>query len=117
MIASLAQDPTPTIMTLPVAPTIPDSAGGASLFVVLLVLAVAVGARMALDPLDRARIRDHVARSGGRVADIRWQPTFWSGAAREYEVDYATRTGEERSERCLTTMVRGVEWIRARPPA
>lgn len=88
--------------------------------VVMVVLAIAVTVRFFSDRLDRARIREHIARHGGKVLDISWNP-FGSGwpatqNARLYEVCYAARGGAIVNATCATSMFSDVHWLRDAPP-
>jgi hypothetical protein len=88
----------------------------AILFVVwmgaLLVLVMFVWPRM-----DRQRIRENVEAHGGKVIDI---DSVWLRAAgrygRTYDVTYTSRQGRRITATCMTSMMRGVQWISDRPP-
>jgi hypothetical protein len=71
-----------------------------------------------LPRLDRNRIREHVESNGGHVIEILrdWFGGFGGRSARAYEVTYITRQGERITAKCITSMIRGVQWVANRPP-
>jgi hypothetical protein len=67
--------------------------------------------------LDRNRIREHIETHGGKVIEISREWFAWgSGSARTYDVTYLTSKGERIAASCVTTMLRGVQWLSDRPP-
>jgi hypothetical protein len=90
------------------------------LIILVLGLAGAFGIRFYCDRLDRARIREHVSRHGGRVLNIAWNPSRsgWpmTRYARFYDVRYTTRGGEIVTETCVTSASSGVHWLQDVPP-
>jgi hypothetical protein len=79
---------------------------------ILAVLVMFVWPRM-----DRQRIRENVEAHGGKVIDI---DSVWLRAAgrygRTYDVIYTSRHGKRITATCMTSMMRGVQWISDRPP-
>src|SRR5947209_19467811 len=80
--------------------------------VALLVLVMFVWPRM-----DRQRIRENVEGPGGKVIDI---DSVWLRAAgrygRTYDVTYTSRQGRRITATCMTSIMRGVQWVSDRPP-
>jgi hypothetical protein len=72
---------------------------------------------VAMPRYDGQRIREQVAAHGGKVIEIssRW---FGSGSryGRTYDVTYETRHGKQVTATCVTSMMRGVQWLSDRPP-
>jgi hypothetical protein len=67
--------------------------------------------------LDRQRIREHIENHGGKVIEIlRGWGAWGSRSARTYEVTYMTSKGERVTATCVTSMMRGVQWLSDRPP-
>jgi hypothetical protein len=69
-----------------------------------------------LGKYDRERIREQVESTGGTVIDI---DHAWFGGGRnlrQYRVTYKTRDGKRHTEKCVTSMMRGVHWLSDRPP-
>jgi hypothetical protein len=78
----------------------------------LLVLVLFVWPRM-----DRQRIREHVEAHGGKIMDI---DRVWLRATgrygRTYDVTYMSRQGRHITATCMTSIVRGVQWVGDSPP-
>lgn len=86
--------------------------GPSILFVALVIFIVFV-----IAGLDRQRIREHIETHGGKVIEISRNWFTWgSGSARTYGVTYLTSKGERITASCMTTMMRGVQWLNDRPP-
>lgn len=86
----------------------------------LVVLAIAGILRWWMDRLDRARIREHLSKLGGRVLEISWSP-FGAGwpatkGARIYDVRYMTQRGAQVKAKCATSIFSDVHWVRNTPP-
>ena len=77
--------------------------------------------RVVMDRCDRGRIREHIARGGGKVVNISWSPFgrgwFGEGSDRIYEVTYTTRDGKAITATCKTSMTTGVFWSSENPPS
>ena len=82
-----------------------------------LVLAFVISLTVAMPKYDRQRIRENVEAHGGKVIDI---DSVWLRAAgrygRTYDVTYTSRHGRRITATCMTSMMRGVQWISDRPP-
>jgi len=80
-----------------------------------------VCARIFAGCLDRSRICDEIATSGGEVLDITWSPfgRGWFGdqSNRIYEVTYRTETGRTLTATCKTSLFTGVFWSGDSPPS
>ncbi len=74
----------------------------------------AIAWRIFMGRLDRARIGNEVARFGGTVLSVTWNPfgRGWFGerSDRIYEVLYQTRSGSTVTATCKTSMTTGVYW-------
>ncbi len=77
--------------------------------------------RVVMDRCDRGRIREHIARGGGKVVDISWSPFgrgwFGEGSDRIYEGTYTARDGKAITATCKTSMTTGVFWSSENPPS
>lgn len=82
-----------------------------------MIVPILLAGRVIADQLDRQRIRDYVARNGGAVTSISWNPfgRGWFGERGEriYEVTYRTREGKTVSANCKTSLWSGVYWTGA----
>ena len=86
--------------------------------VAVLAIALAIALRLAVDRLDRNRIRADVERTGGQVLDISWNPfgPGWFGSReRIYDVSYRTLQGATVNATCKTSMFSGVYWTQQTP--
>ena len=82
-----------------------------------LIIAFVIFLTVGMPRYDRDRIREQVEAHGGKVIEIlsRW---FGSGSryGRTYDVTYETRHGKRVTATCVTSMMRGVQWLSDRPP-
>lgn len=82
-----------------------------------LIIAFVIFIMVAMPRYDRQRIREHVEDHGGKVIDIE---SVWFGSSgrygRTYDVTYNSRQGKRITATCMTSMVRGVQWVSDRPP-
>jgi len=82
-----------------------------------LIVAFVLFLMVAMPQYDRQRIREQVEAHGGKVIEI---SSRWFGSAsrygRTYDVTYETRHGKRVTATCVTSMMRGVQWLSDRPP-
>jgi len=82
--------------------------------IVVAVIVLVIGIRLAMDPIDRSRIRQYVVERGGVVESIRWNPfgRGWFGekSDRIYEVVYRDDKGRRHDATCKTSLFTGVYW-------
>jgi hypothetical protein len=85
---------------------------GAALIVALIVILVAIVARLAAGGLDRQRVQQHIAERGGKVLEVTWSPLgpgwFGERSDRIYAVRYLDGDGNEHRAYCKTSMFTGV---------
>lgn len=85
--------------------------GGAIVFFILVVL-IAVVIRLAAGASDHERINEEVARRGGTVTGITWEPfgKGWFGEKNEriYKVAWRDKDATHRTAWCKTSMLSGV---------
>lgn len=85
--------------------------GGAIICIVVIAL-VAVLVRIAAGSADHERIYDEIARRGGTVTGITWEPfgKGWFGEKNDriYRVSWRDAAGQARTAWCKTSMMSGV---------
>lgn len=80
----------------------------------LFILAGAVGVRIVMHFVDKARIKDEVETRLGRIVAITWNPFgrgwFFEKGERHYDVTYIDRSGATIATACKTSLFTGVYW-------
>jgi ribosomal protein S27AE len=79
-----------------------------------LIIAGAIGVRIAMHFFDKSRIKDEVETRLGRVVSITWNPFgrgwFFEKNERHYDVTYVDRSGQTITTACKTSLFTGVYW-------
>ena len=87
------------------------------IFIVLWMAGIAILVFVVIPKMDRQRIREHIDSHGGKIIDI--ESVWFRGSGRygrTYDVTYMSRQGGRITATCMTSMVRGVQWVSDRPP-
>lgn len=84
---------------------------------ILWLILVAVGIRLMMHFIDKARIRKEVESRGAQTLSISWNPFAkgWFGerGERHYDVAFRDRSGQTISTTCKTSLFTGVYWADA----
>jgi len=81
--------------------------------------ALLLGARLALDRIDRSCIRGALRSAGVSPLSIRWAPFGYgsNNRGRTYEVWYKSSDGVTASIHCETSLFGGLFWAGGTPPS
>jgi len=94
---------------------------GMTLLLIPLIVVAIVAIRIAVDRMDRARIRQDVEGRGGTVFDMTWAPfgRGWFGekSDRIYRVSWADAEHVRHESSCKTSLFSGVYWTDEVPRA
>jgi len=84
----------------------------------VLAIALAFAFSVGISKQDRARIRENIESSGGKVIEIlkHWGWRYGGRGQRAYDVSYITSRGVHVKAVCITSGGSGVYWVSNHPP-